>query len=61
VLLKAAEAVSRNLKKLSIDYPIIHANNGLEALEILLNKYSEKKLPNLFLLDLNMPRELRDQ
>jgi CheY-like chemotaxis protein len=54
----AAEAVSRNLKKLSIDYPIIHANDGLEALEILLNKHSEKKItkPFLVLLDLNMPR-----
>lgn len=54
----AAEAVSRNLKKLSIDYPIIHANDGLEALEILLNKHSEKIItkPFLVLLDLNMPR-----
>jgi CheY-like chemotaxis protein len=54
----AAEAVSRNLKKLSIDYPIIHANDGLEALEILSNKHSEKKItkPFLVLLDLNMPR-----
>jgi CheY-like chemotaxis protein len=54
----AAEAVSRNLKKLSIDYPIIHANDGLEALEILLDKHSEKKItkPFLVLLDLNMPR-----
>ncbi len=54
----AAEAVSRNLKKLSLDYPIIHANDGLEALEILSNKHSEKKIakPFLVLLDLNMPR-----
>jgi CheY-like chemotaxis protein len=54
----AAEAVKRNLKKLSIDYPIIHANDGLEALEILLHKHSEKNItkPFLVLLDLNMPR-----
>ncbi len=54
----AAEAVSRNLKKLSIDYPIVHANDGQEALDILLNKHPDKKIirPFLVLLDLNMPR-----
>lgn len=54
----AAEAVSRNLKKMSIDYPIVHANDGQEALDILLNKHPDKKIlrPFLVLLDLNMPR-----
>lgn len=54
----AAEAVCRNLKKMSIDYPIIHASDGVEALEILLNKNPQKKVPKpfLILLDLNMPR-----
>lgn len=54
----AAEAVARNLKKLSIDYPIIHANDGQEALDILLMQHSEKNIakPFLILLDLNMPR-----
>lgn len=54
----AAEAVCRNLKKMAIDYPIIHASDGVEALEILLNKNPQKKIskPFLILLDLNMPR-----
>lgn len=54
----AAEAVTRNLKKLSVDYPIVHANDGKEALDILLNQHPEKKIdkPFLVLLDLNMPR-----
>jgi CheY-like chemotaxis protein len=54
----AAEAVARNLKKLSIDYPIIHANDGQEALDILLKQHPEKNIakPFLILLDLNMPR-----
>lgn len=54
----AAEAVERNLKKLSIDYPIVHANDGQEALDILLKQHPEKNIskPFLILLDLNMPR-----
>jgi len=54
----AAEAVKRNLKKLSIEYPIIHANDGQEALDILLNQHPQKSIskPFLILLDLNMPR-----
>jgi CheY-like chemotaxis protein len=54
----AAEAVTRNLKKLSVDYPIVHANDGKEALDILLKQHPEKNIdkPFLVLLDLNMPR-----
>jgi CheY-like chemotaxis protein len=54
----AAEAVTRNLKKLSVDYPVIHASDGKEALDILLKQHPEKDIdkPFLVLLDLNMPR-----
>lgn len=54
----AAEAVIRNLKKCSVDYPVVHAVDGQEAMEILTRQHPHKKIdrPFLILLDLNMPR-----
>src|SRR5215203_3708183 len=34
---------------------IVHANNGLEALEMLQNLHEKDTLPCLILLDINMP------
>lgn len=54
----AAEAVGRNLKKHSVEYPIVHAVDGVEAMEILTHQHPDKSIdrPFLILLDLNMPR-----
>ncbi|RDY58423.1 response regulator [Flagellimonas nanhaiensis] len=43
----------RTLSKLNSKHKLIEARNGEEALEFL---QSEKKLPDVILLDLNMPR-----
>ncbi|SFZ95146.1 CheY chemotaxis protein or a CheY-like REC (receiver) domain [Flaviramulus basaltis] len=43
----------RTIKKLGISYDIQEAKNGEEALNILMEK---KKLPDIILLDLNMPK-----
>ncbi len=54
----AAEAVVRSLRKYSISVPIVHAQDGQEALEILRNQHPQQQIakPYLVLLDLNMPR-----
>jgi len=54
----AAEAVVRSLRKFAVDAPVIHAQDGLEALEILRNEHPGLTIsrPYLILLDLNMPR-----
>lgn len=54
----AAEAVIRSLKKSNLEFPILLAEDGLEALHILRNENPAKilKRPFLILLDLNMPR-----
>lgn len=54
----AAEAVSRSFTKYNLDFPITHASDGVEALDILLNEHPEKNIekPFIILLDLNMPR-----
>jgi CheY-like chemotaxis protein len=43
----------RTISKLETKHDIIEAKNGEEALEIL---YNTSKLPDIILLDLNMPR-----
>jgi len=48
-----ATAVERILKELNITSPLIHLNNGKEALEYLRNTNNQR--PALVLLDLDMP------
>ena len=45
--------MNRTLSSLKLDHKIIEANNGEEALKILEDKFS---LPDIILLDLNMPK-----
>ncbi|WP_397364614.1 response regulator [Olleya sp. R77988] len=45
--------LNRTISTLKLDHKIIEANNGEEALKILEEKDS---LPNIILLDLNMPK-----
>lgn len=54
----AVEGVIRSLNKNNLPFPIVVAEDGVEALQILRNESSEKKIhkPYLILLDLNMPR-----
>ena len=54
----AAEAVVRGVRKHGLNRPVVIAENGLEALDVLRNKHPERKLakPYVILLDLNMPR-----
>jgi len=53
----AAESVIRGVRKIAPDLPIIIAENGKEALDILNNNIESKQLnfPFIILLDLNMP------
>lgn len=53
----AAEVVERSFKKNNLDFPIVHALDGREALDILLNVHKAKYIskPYIILLDLNMP------
>ncbi len=53
----AAESVTRSLAKIAPDIPIVIANNGKEALDILQTdeQHSSLRRPFLVLLDLNMP------
>ncbi|WP_018151580.1 response regulator [Leeia oryzae] len=54
----AAEGVMRSLKKHDIDCMLVHAEDGVEALDILKMEHPDKHIasPFLVLLDLNMPR-----
>ena len=54
----ACEAVERSLKKHDVNFPIVMAHDGLEAMEILRGQHASKviKAPFVILLDLNMPR-----
>jgi CheY-like chemotaxis protein len=54
----ASEAVARGLKRHDLDCPIIMAEDGLTALQILRGEHPSLKItrPHLVLLDLNMPR-----
>ncbi|NEU08240.1 response regulator [Flavihumibacter sp. R14] len=47
-------SVERSLNKLDQKYELFTAYNGIEALEIL--KENEDNLPDIILLDLNMPK-----
>lgn len=50
-------SVERSLKKLNEEYELQTAFNGIEALEILNQKSKEEgALPDIILLDLNMPK-----
>jgi CheY-like chemotaxis protein len=53
----AAEAVVRGLRKHAMDCPVVIAEDGKIALEILRDQHERKiTKPMLVLLDLNMPR-----
>ena len=54
----AAEAVMRGLQKHALDCPVIPAEDGRAALQILRGKHNGRQIakPYLVLLDLNMPR-----
>jgi CheY-like chemotaxis protein len=53
----AAEAVVRGLRKHAVDCPVILAEDGVAALQILRGQHAERRIekPFLILLDLNMP------
>ncbi len=54
----AAESVVRSLRKHAMDFPVVLARDGMEALEILRGDHADLTIerPYLVLLDLNMPR-----
>ncbi len=54
----SSESVIRSLRKHSLNFPIIVAEDGVEALAVLRNTHAHAKIkkPYLILLDLNMPR-----
>lgn len=54
----AAESVVRSLRKHAMDFPVVLARDGLEALEILHGDHTDLNIerPYIVLLDLNMPR-----
>lgn len=54
----AAEAVLRSLRRSGIDYPVVWAEDGHAALNVLRSQDASRHAPRprLILLDLNMPR-----
>jgi CheY-like chemotaxis protein len=54
----AAEAVQRSMRKHGVDCPLVWAEDGLVALQILRGEHPTKAIsaPLMILLDLNMPR-----
>ena len=54
----AQEAVIRSFKKHDVTYPIITADDGQDALDILHGRHPDKSISEdyIILLDLNMPR-----
>jgi CheY-like chemotaxis protein len=54
----AAEAVVRGMRKHAVNCPIVVAEDGMDALQILRGKHPTRRVakPYLVLLDLNMPR-----
>lgn len=48
--------VKRAFKKSNISNPLLIANNGIEALDILRKEQEGVKRPQVILLDLNMPK-----
>lgn len=53
-----ALVIKRLLRKLNLDYPIVRAKNGEEALQILRSQGKSKALepPFTMIVDINMPR-----
>lgn len=54
----AAEAVMRGLRKHGLDWPIVIAQDGRDALQVMRGEIADRRIvrPYLVLLDLNMPR-----
>jgi CheY-like chemotaxis protein len=54
----AAEAVVRGMRKHTVDCPVVIAEDGMAALQILRGQHPTRRIakPYLVLLDLNMPR-----
>lgn len=54
----SAEAVARSFKKNGVPFQLTHAEDGIQALEVLRGKHPAKHIqrPMVVLLDLNMPR-----
>ena len=54
----AAEAVVRGLRKHGVDWPVVIAQDGRDALQVLRGELPDRRIarPYLVLLDLNMPR-----
>jgi CheY-like chemotaxis protein len=54
----AAEAVARGMRKHAIQWPIVIAEDGVTALQVLRGEHPTRRIskPYLVLLDLNMPR-----
>jgi CheY-like chemotaxis protein len=54
----AAEAIQRSMRKAQIPLPLVVAEDGKVALDILRGKHPDKKIetPVIVLLDINMPR-----
>lgn len=50
--------IKRAFKKLGVEHPLVVANDGVEALEVLRQSKNGpiEKLPKVVILDLNMPR-----
>lgn len=48
--------IQRSLNKLNIMYKLVHARNGEEGLVLLEQMTDNKALPDLVLIDINMPR-----
>jgi CheY-like chemotaxis protein len=54
----AAESVERSLRRHEVDFPLVWAEDGAVALQILRGEHPSKEIsaPRIILLDLNMPR-----
>jgi CheY-like chemotaxis protein len=54
----AAEAVVRSMRRHAMDCPVVIAEDGMTALQILRGQHPTRRItkPHLVLLDLNMPR-----
>ena len=50
------ESVKRALKKISIDFDLHVAHNGVDGLAMLTGDEKERIVPDLILLDINMPK-----
>jgi CheY-like chemotaxis protein len=50
------ELLQNALKEINIDHSIVEARDGLYGLDVLSEMMSQKQLPCLIVLDINMPR-----